>query len=101
MNDDVRRTAIHESGHAVASFLLGGTVLRVALYAPDEVPRANGHCSAGGLRIWPRASAVVNLAGPLAEARWVGIDPIVLLTPSGNTSAAAKDVGAGDDLRRT
>jgi hypothetical protein len=104
MSNDLRsiafrwRTAVHEAGHAVAAYLLGGTVHRVVPYPHED---SAVHCDIDDLDIWPKALAVVNLAGPLADARWHGIEPVTLLTPAGRPSAASERVGAGDDLRNT
>lgn len=71
---DLPTAAYHEAGHALMAHLLGGTVVHVTLESDND--------ELDGLTTvrWPnhnpterqRCSALVALAGPLAEARWRG-----------------------------
>ncbi len=71
---DLPTAAYHEAGHVLMAHLLGGNVVHVTLENDDD--------TLDGLTTvrWPnhnpierqRCSALVALAGPLAEARWRG-----------------------------
>ncbi|MFM1871697.1 MAG: ATP-dependent zinc metalloprotease FtsH [Planctomycetota bacterium] len=71
---DADTAAYHEAGHAVVAHLLGGEVAECTIESDDDG-------MAGGATVrWygvapkerTRRSALVALAGPLAEARWRG-----------------------------
>ena len=71
---DIPTAAYHEAGHVLMAHLLGGVVVHVTLENEED--------ALAGLTTvrWPnhdqadqqRCSALVALAGPLAEARWLG-----------------------------
>ena len=76
---DEATAAYHEAGHVLMAALLGGRVVLATLEDEDETRRARTTVS------WPpattkehrRRSALVALAGPLAEARFRGdVDPV-------------------------
>jgi hypothetical protein len=71
---DLPTAAYHEAGHVLMAHLLGGNVVHVTLESDDD--KLDGLTTVR----WPshtpserqRCSALVALAGPLAEARWRG-----------------------------
>lgn len=83
--DEITRTAYHESGHAVAAFLLGGKIDHLAISQVDDitghylsVPEDGFPCRTGEIRVlWPDGIASeselavreikVSLAGPVVE----------------------------------
>ncbi|HTU66367.1 MAG TPA: hypothetical protein VMF52_10470 [Steroidobacteraceae bacterium] len=72
--DDLRITAFHEAGHAVAALRLG-LVFDHVTAIPDEDAETDGALhwadlqSAGDIELSIEADAIVLLAGPFAEAR--------------------------------
>lgn len=76
MPSDEATTAYHEAGHVLLAWLCGGVVRETSI--ESEADELHGHTSVEwhGLDDDERArcSAIVALAGPVAEAIWRGSD---------------------------
>lgn len=92
------RTAVHEAGHAVMVYLLRGTIDHVSA-RPDgkfngvvKWSHGNGSCDACD----PITAAVIALAGPAAEAPYLGLaeERDRLLMPSGDVEQVDRAIGA-------
>lgn len=66
--------AYHEAGHAYLAHRLGGLVVAVTIEDEDGelMGRTTVHWRSGDANERRRRSALVALAGPVAEARWRG-----------------------------
>lgn len=83
---DLVGAAVHEAGHVVAEYALGHRIRTVRL------DRRGGGRVRLGWRAWrPRADALVAaLAGPAAEAAWLGVPlDVVLAGPGGDRDRVA------------
>ncbi|MBL8729408.1 MAG: M50 family metallopeptidase [Planctomycetes bacterium] len=71
---DPTTAAYHEAGHALMAHLLGGRVVQVTLEVDDdgEIGRTTVEWHGHSVAERRRCSALVALAGPVAEARWRG-----------------------------
>lgn len=71
---DLPTAAYHEAGHVLMAHLLGGNVVSVTLESEDDAMGGvtTVRWSSDNHSDRQRCSALVALAGPLAEARWRG-----------------------------
>lgn len=71
---DPTTAAYHEAGHALMAHLLGGRVVQVSLEVDDDghMGRTTVEWRRRNAAEQRRCSALVALAGPVAEARWRG-----------------------------
>lgn len=102
--DELRITAFHEAGHAVAALRLG-LVFDHVTAVPDERAETDGALhwtdlqSSGELELAPEADAIVLLAGPLAEARLleVSIEDVFGSDAAGDDREALATLGLDED----
>lgn len=74
---DVQTAAYHEAGHVLMAHLLGGEVVHVTLESEDDelAGQTRVHWRITDEEERQRCSALVAIAGPLAESRWRGEAP--------------------------